>query len=165
MQCMNGFSPLCEFAFRADVYAAIEDARTARESDRRPGAAQRTLVQDGLVLDAGGTQWRSLWLLSHRALRRAGLRRHASDAVVAGWRGTGLLLLRAPGNRRSIALAPLEPDGDDEWVRVPAETPFDTLADERPWHVLMFHAHPASSLVRWQETLEGWVEKPEEADS
>jgi len=144
---------------RIDALCGEHDAALRREA--RLGA-RRVVVRDGLELSARGVTWRSLWLLSHRALRRAGLRRHpASDALIAAWRGKGLVLLRAPGQRRSVELDA----GDSMFVHVPADTPYDTLADETAWHVIVFHSHAAAALGRSDETPDGWIDKPEEADS
>jgi hypothetical protein len=146
---------------RARIDALCREHEAALQREARLGA-RRAVVRDGLVLAARGGTWRSLWLLSHRALRRAGLRRHsASEALLAAWRGKGLVLLRAPGQRRSVELDA----GDSVLVHVPADTPYDTLADETTWHLIVFHSHAAAALARSDATPDGWIDKPEEADS
>ena len=88
--------------------------------------------------------------------------------MLASWRGEGLVLVRPPGERRSVPLvawdAPPEVSGARFLVVQPG-VPYDTLADAQPWHLLAFHSRPALGLVRVQETPAGWAEFPEEEPS
>jgi len=167
---MNDFRALEQFVSAGDIQDAIEELRRTHVVALRQAnfGARRGVVRTGFDLEAGGMSWRSLWLITHRPLRRAGVRRHPASAVVlAAWRGHGLVLLRGPEARRSVELAPLDATGDAivRFVSLAPGTYFDTLADDTPWHVLAFHSQPAPQLVREDETQEGWSEKPEEADS
>jgi hypothetical protein len=167
---MNDFRALEQFVSAGDVRDAIEDLRRTHVVALRQAdfGARRAVVRTGFDVEAGGTSWRSLWLITHRPLRRAGVRRHPASAIVlAAWRGHGLVLLRGPKERRSVDLAPLDTTGDVavRFVSLAPGTYFDTLADDTPWHVLAFHSQPALHLAREDETQEGWNEKPEEADS
>jgi hypothetical protein len=155
-----------------ELHARIDSAQRAHRAAFRHEmrfGARRALVQDGLDCDVAGTRIRSLWLLSQRGLRRGGVRRHPESSVVlVATYGTGLVLLRAEGARRSMTLVPLDAASHTEgerWVVVEAGMPYDTLADETSWHVLALHSHPATGLRRQDETPDGWVEKLEEADS
>lgn len=156
--------------------AAIDDAAAALETELQRDlqrAARRRLLRDDLDLTWDSVPLRSLWLVTHRGLRRAGFRRHdASTAVLVTWRGAGLVLARPPGRRQSHTLAPWNapPSADGERaVLVPAGTPYDTLADATTWHVLVAHSHPAVGLVRRQlvqrDNEESWFELPEEEPS
>ena len=167
---MTEFRALQEFVTAGDVRDAIEELRRTHIVALRQAqfGARRAVVRTGFEFAAAGTTWRSLWLLTHRPLRRAGVRRHpASTAVLLAWRGQGLVLLRGPDARRSVELVALDTADDTavRFVHLAAGTYFDTLADETPWHVLAFHSAPAAQLVREDETPEGWMEKLEEADS
>lgn len=167
---MTEFEALRRFTAAPDIHDAIESLRREHVVALRqaPFGLRRGVVQSGFELAAGGTVWRSLWLLTHRPLRRGGVRRHpASAAVLVAWRGRGLVLLRGPQERRSLELAPAGtvPDAAAWCVHLPPGTYFDTLADETPWQILAFHSQAATNLMREEETQEGWTPKPEEADS
>lgn len=167
---MTEFEALRQFAAGPGVHGAIEERRREHVVALRQSAfgLRRAVVQSGFELAAGGTVWRSLWLLSHRPLRRGGVRRHAaSAAVLVAWRGHGLVLVRGPQERYSVELAPAGtgPESAVWCVHLAPGTHFDTLADETPWHVLAFHSEAAANLLREDETQEGWTPKPEEADS
>jgi hypothetical protein len=148
--------------------ALLEELRAAPEK-----AAVRRLVRSDLDVEAEGTTFRSLWLLVHRGLRRAGLRAHPeSGALLVAWRGEGIVQLRPPGGRRSVTLATRAASADDPvapHVLVPAGTPYDTLADAGRWDVVAFHTHPGPGLRRqqWKTGLDGesCVEEPEEDPS
>ena len=167
---MTGFEPLQAFIAAPDLRDAIESLRREHVVALRqaPFGVRRAVVRTGFELAAGGTVWRSLWLLTHRPLRRGGVRRHPASAVVRlAWRGQGLVLLRGPQERRSVELAPAGalPETAAWYVHLPPGTHFDTLADETPWQILAFHSEAATNLMREDETQEGWTPKPEEADS
>lgn len=167
---MSEFQTLQDFAAAPEIRDAIEAMRRDHIVALRQAqfGARRGVVSGALELPAAGTVWRSLWLLTHRPLRRAGIRRHAASAVVlVAWRGQGLVLLRGPHERRSVELAPVATATETAvpCVYLAPGTHFDTLADETPWHVLVFHSEPAANLMREEETQEGWIAKLEEADS
>lgn len=167
---MTEFDALRGFTAAPDLRDAIETLRREHVVALRqaPFGVRRAVVRNGFEFLAGGTVWRSLWLLTHRPLRRGGVRRHpASAAVLVAWRGSGLVLLRGPHERRSVELAPAGavPENAAWCVHLPPGTYFDTLADETPWHILAFHSEAATNLLREEETQEGWIAKPEEADS
>ncbi len=172
MALMDVVNALQSLVAEPELHARIDSAqrlhRAAFRQEMRLGA-RRALVQDQLNVEVAGTRIRSLWLVSHRGLRRGGVRRHPESTVVlVAWRGTGLVLLRGDGARRSVTLVPPAADHGAEgerWVVVEAGTPFDTLADETSWDVLAFHSHAALGIRRQDETPDGWVDKIEEADS
>src|SRR5262245_14391338 len=88
-----------------DIEAATQALLGKLRSDAAP-AALRRLIRDDLGIEWDGVRLRSLWLVTHRGLRRAGVREHpASLAVLVGWRGAGLAQVRAPGARRTVSLA------------------------------------------------------------
>lgn len=167
---MTDFEALRRFTAAPDIQEAIEGLRREHVVALRqaPFGLRRGVLRSGFELPAGGTVWRSLWLLTHRPLRRGGVRRHpASAAVLVAWRGLGLVLLRGPQERRSVELAPpgSGPDAGAWYVHLPPGTYYDTLADATPWQILAFHSEAATHLMREEETQEGWTPKPEEADS
>jgi len=152
---------LCESV--RGVNAAIAIAAAAHESVLATSAmhgVRRSMVADGWSLAWKGDVLRSLWLVSHRGLRRDGIRKHPTHRVVLlGWRGIGLVQLRAPGARRTFNLVPFESDVNSEslhWVEIAADAPYDTMADAATWHVLAAHAHPAADLVREVPAENGW---------
>jgi len=160
----------------AGLRAAIDDAAAALEAGMRADvqpSAWRRLVRDDLDLVWGTVRLRSLWLVTHRGLRRAGFRKHEdSSALLVAWRGDGLVLVRPPGVRRSHELVPWNALPDKTGARavlVPAGTPYDTLADIQTWHLLAAHSHPAAGLARRQlvqrDDEEDWIELPEEEPS
>jgi hypothetical protein len=153
----------------ADLGRAVQEQEAQLDRERRGAVYRRVLRPAGLGADFEGVRFESLWLLTHRGLRRGGFRSHpAGDLVLVGWRGDGLVLLRPAGVRHSVPLAPWnapQDTGGARSVRVQAGVPYDTLADAEPWHLLAFHARPATGLVRIQETPDGWVEFAEEEPS
>jgi hypothetical protein len=159
-------------AHRAAIAAAAEAGERRLAADARPAAVRHVLADD-VELDVDGLLVRSVWLVSHRGLRRAGLRAHpASAATLVAWRGEGLVLLRGAGARRSVALGPWDAApaaADLPHVLVPEATPFDTLAESSAWHLLAFHSHRAAGLERHQlerrDDTEIWVDHPEEDPS
>jgi hypothetical protein len=149
----------------SEIDARARAHEIALAADPR-AAVRRAMLRDGFDCTWMGEHLRSLWLVSHRALRRAGFRRHPdSFALLLAWRGAGLVLVRPGSERRSIALAPIDAvqATPARFAAVPADVPYDTLADSMPWHVLAFHSHRAAGLVRLAATQEGWIEVPEEA--
>jgi hypothetical protein len=155
-----------------DIEAAAAAHEAALGADPRP-AALRHLIQSDVAIGWQTETLRSLWLVSHRGLRRAGVRAHPESlAVLVGWRGEGLVLLRAAGARRSVTLVPWRAVAGTEDARhviVPAGTPYDTLADAGTWHMLAFHSHPGAGLARRQLAAgldgESWIEQREEEPS
>ncbi len=152
---------LCESVRGA--HAAIATAAGAHESILATSAlhgVRRAMVADGWSLDWKGDVLRSLWLVSHRGLRRDGIRKHPTHRVVLlGWHGLGLVQLRAPGARRTYNLMPFETELNSEsvhWVEVEVDVPYDTMADAATWHVLAAHAHPGADLVREVPAENGW---------
>jgi len=170
---MDGSAHLAGWLQSGAARAAVDAAAARNEAALRTGntALHRSVVADGLDWPADDGRWRSLWLVSHRALRRGGVRRHPGAALLVAWRGRGMIQLRGPGARRSFEPAPFAGTPvaagsmDGSAVPVPAGTAYDTLADETAWHVLVLHTELAPALRREDETPEGWIAKPEEADS
>lgn len=160
---METWRPLVERAaiLEAAIEATVQSHRAAFTADRRRGVA-RSVLADGLELAWGNLHLSSLWLLSQCGLRRAGLRRHDhSDAVLLGWRGNGLVLLRPAGERRSLELVAHDRppnEAGERCVVVGRETLYDTLADAAPWHLLVFHSHAARGLKRSEPNENGWTE-------
>jgi hypothetical protein len=163
---------LDDATLRAEIENAARELEIALQTDVRIGARRR-LLRDDLNLEWESVPLRSLWLVSHRGLRRAGFRAHPeSTAVLVAWRGEGLVLLRPPGERSSRSLVPWDTPPREANVRsvvVPAGTPYDTLADAAPWHVIAAHSHRGAGLVRRQlvrgEDAEQWIEMAEEESS
>jgi len=160
----------------ATLVAAIDDAVRALEhllrAEPHAGALRRPL-RDDLDLDWDGLRLRSLWLVVHRGLRRAGLRfHHDSTVLLVAWKRTGLVLLRASGARSSRTLVPWDAAEDVEGSRsvlVPAGTPYDTLAENRSWPLLALHTHPVAGLHRRQlvrgDQEDAWLDLSEEEPS
>ena len=168
---MEELEPLLSFVRRPRVEAKLAAAALAAEQHFAAHAAagvRRQALEAEADLEWGAHHVRSLWLVSHRALRRAGFRQHPDSlAVLLAWRGAGLVLLRPPGERRSLALVPWsQPVGDGvHHVVVPAGTPYDTLADASAWHLLAFQTSAASQLERLEPADDGWVRFPEETQT
>jgi hypothetical protein len=166
---MEALDPLLHAAALPARAARLEAAARAHEAELgqqlRLGVRRR-LLSDDLEIVWGGERLGSLWLVSHQALRRAGFRQHPeARAVVLAWQGRGLVLLRPEGERRSLTLRPASAPADagsTDHVVVPAGTPYDTLADASPWHLLVFHSCRAAQLRTLEPTESGWTELSEE---
>ena len=163
---MDEWKALCDAVRGAD--AAIATAAAAHDGSLAANSmlgVRRSMVADGWSLDWKGDVLRSLWLVSHRGLRRDGIRKHPTHRVVLlGWRGLGLVQQRAPGARRTFSLVPFQsvPDAESvHWVDIAAGAPYDTMADAATWHVLAAHAHPSADLVREVPAEDGWRTLPE----